>query len=114
MGLNKASDFQAAYVAFIEQLAKDPKTPRFGGAKITSPSPSLINFTLTQSTYKPHLVSFRRGPGGQVDPGADGVAPAVSASRQEGLHPALHAQERQPAQRPAQVLAEVCWFWLFV
>ena len=111
MGLNKASDFQAAYVAFIEQLAKDPKTPRFGGAKITSPSPlslSLVSSSLTsRHTINPHLVFFRRGPGGQVDPGADGVAPAVSASRQEGLHPALHAQERQPAQRPAQAL-EVC------
>ena len=40
MGLNKASDFQGAYVAFFTQLAENPKTPRFGGAKISSPSPS--------------------------------------------------------------------------
>ena len=55
----------------------------------------------------PSLSCFRRrGPGGQVDPCADGVAPAVPAPRQEGLHPAVHAQERQPAQRPAQALAQ--------
>ena len=35
MGMNKACDFQGAYVAFLE-LSKDPKFPRFGGAKITS------------------------------------------------------------------------------
>ena len=34
MGMNKACDFQGAYVAFLE-LSKDPKFPRFGGAKIT-------------------------------------------------------------------------------
>ena len=36
MGMNKACDFQGAYVAFLERLDKDPKFPRFGGAKITS------------------------------------------------------------------------------
>ena len=41
MGLNKANDFQGAYVAFIDNLKENPKATRFGGAKITSPSSSL-------------------------------------------------------------------------
>ena len=36
MGINTTSDFQGAFVAFIELLAENPKTPRFGGAKISS------------------------------------------------------------------------------
>ena len=51
----------------------------------------------------------RRGSGGGKDPGAEGPrrrASSVCASRQEGLHTALHAQERQPAQRSTQALAE--------
>ena len=46
MGMNKACDFQGAYVAFLERLDKDPKFPRFGGAKITSSCLSTLQFRI--------------------------------------------------------------------
>ena len=46
MGMNKACDFQGAYVAFVERLEKDPKFPRFGGAKITSSCLSALQFRI--------------------------------------------------------------------